>query len=343
MFTLTDVQRQEGTVIDHDQCLISRCYFTECHTKGSGGAIFYDNTNGDLFIKRSLFYMDDSTDNGGAILMKASKYEFFQVCIDHCKAGNAGQSVSFQPVEEFPDTLNYTTISVCAPSIFGSIQYNIHVNGGGCHFYNDNITQGLCDRNGAALATFRTHVQHVHYTHVVSCKGAGVISLEFAKEPTELRFCNIVNNTHTQGQIFVFSHNTKIIECYIVRNNKPFTRPIVTGKRHPLEFDKCIYDALGIAQKNDIVFNDRKEYNGYEPTYSFENQALALCVRNKRSSLDLWSGFEPLYFILVTIGLLVTHLSFIHPHVFSEVYYSMFFDRRVAARRRRARPLVNQA
>ena len=338
-FTLVDQHRDQGAKIDHETCEILRCYFTGCATKGDGGAIKYVIPDGYLSITRTLFYMDEASDNGGAIYYNAGKYQFYQVCIDHCKAGNAGQSFSLQPSEEFPDTINYTTVSVCAPSIFGSIQYNMHHTGGGGHYYNDNVTRGLCDRIGAALSCFRTHVQHIHYTHILSCKGAGVISLDFAKEPTELKYCNIINNTHTQSQIFTFSHYTKIIECLIIHNKKPFTRPIMTGKKHPLEFIRCTYDALGIEQKNDIVFNERKEYDGDEPSYSFENPALAYCVPNKGKPIDLWTGFSPIYFFLVTFGIILTHIAFIHPQAFADLYYNLFFDKSVASRRRRARPL----
>ena len=340
-FNLTDQQRNEGVTIDHETCIIVRCYFTDCITKGEGGAIKYKIKDGDLSITRTLFYKCEASDNGGAIYYQAGKYQFMQVCIDHCKAGNAGQSFSLQPSEDFPDTINYTTVSVCAPSIFGSIQYNMHHTGGGGHYYNDNVTRGLCDRIGAAMSCFRTNVKHIHFTHVVSCKGAGVISLDFGREPTELKYCNIINNTHTQSQIFTFSHNTKIIECFIVNNKKPFTRPIMTGKKHPCEFIRCTYDALGIEQKNDIVFNDRRDYDGEQPSYSFENPALAICIPKKRNPIDLWTGFSPSYFLLVTFGILLTHISFIHPQLFLDLYYSIFFDRSSAARRKRARPLIN--
>ena len=207
-FNLTGQTRNQGVSIDHDKCVITRCHFAECVTKGDGGAINYHCNNGDLGIFTTLFYKNEASDNGGAISFHADKYQFYQVCIDHCKAGNAGQSFTLSPNEDLPDTINYTTVSVCAPVIFGSIQYNMHIHSGGGNFYNDNVTRGLCDRIGGALACFRTNVKQIHYTHFVSCKGAGVISLDFAREPTELMLCMIFNYTHTQSDLFYFCHLT---------------------------------------------------------------------------------------------------------------------------------------
>ena len=86
-FNLTDQQRNEGVTIDHETCIIVRCYFTDCITKGEGGAIKYKIKDGDLSITRTLFYKCEASDNGGAIYYQAGKYQFMQVCIDHCKAG----------------------------------------------------------------------------------------------------------------------------------------------------------------------------------------------------------------------------------------------------------------
>ena len=341
LFNITDQTLSKGAPIDHDQCLIERCFFNKCITKGEGGAICYKNNIGTLNISKTLFYLTEASSNGGAIYFQAAKYNFIQVCVDHCKAGNAGQTFSLQPSHEDPCYINYTTSSVCAPNIFGSIQYNLHHVGGSADYHNDNITKGLCDRIGASISCFRVIIPHIFYTNICANKGAIVLNLDFGRDETEFRYCNIFNNTHTQSQILTFSFTTLLRECIIIGNKRPFTSAIMLGKKHGITFEKCAYDALGISAKQDIIINDHRDFaEDQDPTYSYQQQAMAFCMANRKNPIDIWTGFNPLYFALVTVGIIISHICFIHPQFFLETYYFIFFDKKKLSRRKRAHPIV---
>lgn len=338
-YELSEQTRNRHSDFDHDVCIIRRCFFLDCETKGDGGAIKYLRDIGEFHAIETMFNSASASDNGGAFYLQPKFFRLSRCCIDQCKAGNAGQSFLVCPIDDFPDDINYTTFSQCSPMLFGSIQYNLHHNGGGGQYYNSNISRGLCTRGGAALACFRTNNAIIAYTHFIHCKGGSIIALEFGREPSRFELCNIINNTHTQAQILVFSQATTLYKCIMLRNTKPFSRPIMTGRKHSLDLQDCIYDAIGLEQKAGILINNPIPYVEHT-TIPFQVEKMLFCQERKAERVNPFEGFSFIYFFIVIIGILFVHLSFIHPQIVSDVYLAMFFDTNKESRRRRAHATV---
>ncbi|EAY04809.1 hypothetical protein TVAG_305590 [Trichomonas vaginalis G3] len=335
-FNLTGQTRNRHSEFDHDLCQITRCLFVECINRGDGGAIKYLRENGFFQCYETIIDRAEAADNGGALFLQPEKFPLIRCCIDHCKAENAGQTFQILPKEDFPDDINYTTSSACAPALFGSIQYNLHHSGGGGQYSNSNISRGLCSRGGAALACFRTNNHLIRYTHFVSCTGGSIISLEFGREPTTIDKCNIINNTHMLTQILTFSQATTLKFCFILKNTKPFSRPIVTGRKHSLELSDCTYDALGLDSKAGIIANNGHNYEGEETTIPFEDANQIFCVQRRKPMVNPFENFSYIFFFIAVFGIIFVHMSFIHPQALSDLYIHMFFDTDKESRRRRA-------
>ena len=287
MFSTANQTLSKRISIDHEECLIEGCIFNKCVTKGDGGAVFYKNDAGTLNISKTLFSYNRASECGGSIYFNGAKYNFIQVCIDHCIADERGQTFYIQPSREDSGFINYTTSSFCAPKILQSSAYNLNHVGGAAEYHNSNITKGLCDKLGASIACFRVDIKHIYYTNICANKGSSVLNFEFGREETELKFCNIFNNTHTdpKSQILTYSHTTYIRECIIMGNEKTFTNEITLGKKYAIFFEKCAYDSLGLRSTHCIIIKESRDFDiDNEPTYSYQQQAMLFCPAKENKS-----------------------------------------------------------
>ncbi|EAY09912.1 hypothetical protein TVAG_374190 [Trichomonas vaginalis G3] len=105
------------------------CYFVNCHTnsKYGGGAIFFDEINGNLKIKKSTFYKCSTSNkysNGGAILVKgcSGTSKFIENCFTKCTTIQSGQGFFLHSSNMFT-IMNRTSFHFC-PDSYSDSQSN---------------------------------------------------------------------------------------------------------------------------------------------------------------------------------------------------------------------------
>jgi len=333
---LSHVTRRENSVFGHPEVIIKFCNFLQCESYQNGGSINCETFEGLLEVHNSVFYQSKSTDNGGSIYFYGDSFVFDRCCFDQSSSGNVGQAFCVKTDRDINTIINESVVVFCSPDSQGHYQYTTHSQSGGSNYYYCNFSNCLCERGAGSIGSFRTTVSMIMNCHITNCIGGSIIDLAFAIRPSEINKCNLVNNSAVQSTVIYYSYSTQVTKCFFRYNSKPMTAPPL-GRPHSITFSDCIYDSFGLTNKKNIVINDCKSFEGDETTIPLERNLHNICFLEKSDPILNWDSVSLIYILIVSIGIPLSHIAFIHPEFYFKVFELLFFESKNAKKRRKGR------
>jgi hypothetical protein len=324
------------TLILYDDSSVVDCFFSYCFSPQKGGAIQASPNTISLSVISSNFIHCLASTNGGGIYINANALNVSKCCFINCTAYSYGQAISVESQNKQNVCIQDTIAFRCSTREKRRSAAAYFVEGVNTIIEYNNHTRCVTTKS-AAVITALTGIISIKRCNIINCTSINILELMYLDDSIYISFCNfIANKVSKVTPVIIVSRNTTIENCYLEGNSTPFIDRS-PGPATKILFSNCLYDTLGLKQS---VLNELSRCINIGPkdvTYAVSPRGKNYCFYMGQDKSNIFEGFKPFIFIIISSILISVHITLLHPSFFRETFSTFISgDKKTRARRRRA-------